>query len=105
MPGDGDTVRVASYATAQAAAGGAFDVESVSVYRQVVDLSAGGRIEWVIPGGASGLPGSPHSSDQLALWRTDRLAEMFLDPRAAAELARTEHVLEPEEGGRTDGAR
>jgi len=105
MPGDGDTVRVASYATAQAAAGGAFDVESVSVYRQVVDLSAGGKIEWVIPGGASGLPGSPHSSDQLVLWRTDRLAEMFLDPRAAAELARTEHVLEPEEGGRTDGAR
>jgi penicillin amidase len=65
MGGDADTIQAAGYGWK---AGSAFSVLSLSVYRQVVDLAAPDTASWVIPGGASGDPESPHFADQLAEW-------------------------------------
>ena len=51
---------------------------TTSVYRQVVDLSDPASATWVIPGGASGVPGSKHHHDQLAAWgRGDRIPMLY----------------------------
>ncbi|HYM51812.1 MAG TPA: penicillin acylase family protein, partial [Candidatus Limnocylindrales bacterium] len=71
--GDSDTVQVASYGWQ---VGTRFDIGNVSVYRQVVDLAALDEASSVIPGGASGDPSSPHASDQLPLWSSDRRIPM-----------------------------
>lgn len=65
MGGDADTVQAAGYGWRT---GTAFNVTSLSVYRQVVDLADPATASYVIPGGASGDPESPHFADQLAEW-------------------------------------
>jgi penicillin amidase len=65
MGGDADTIQAAGYGWA---AGGPFPLASLSVYRQVVDLADPASASYVIPGGASGDPASPHFADQLAVW-------------------------------------
>ncbi|MBI2081373.1 MAG: penicillin acylase family protein [candidate division NC10 bacterium] len=71
MGGDGMTVNMSAYlfhAPFEAIAGPS--------YRQVVDLGdpeAGG---WVIPGGVSGDPASPHYADQFEAWRAGMLFPM-----------------------------
>jgi penicillin G amidase len=76
MGGDSDTVQAASYGWV---AGTPFSVLTLSVYRQVVDLADPARAQWVIPGGASGRPDSPHFADQLSLWAQHRRAPMLWD--------------------------
>ena len=73
MGGDADTIQAAGYGWR---AGGPFTVASLSVYRQVVDLAAGRSAGYVIPGGASGDPASPHFADQLAEWAAHRRIPM-----------------------------
>ena len=46
--------------------------QRLSVYRQVVDLADPASASFVIPGGASGDPASPHFADQFALWAEHR---------------------------------
>ena len=65
MGGDSDTIQVGGWGWR---AGVPFTVLSVSVYRQVVDLASPAGASYVIPGGASGDPESPHFGDQLAEW-------------------------------------
>ena len=65
MGGDADTIQAAGYRWRQDSP---FTVTSLSVYRQVVDLGDPGSASFVIPGGASGDPASPHYADQLACW-------------------------------------
>jgi penicillin amidase len=65
MGGDADTIQAAGYGWRP---GSPFTVASLSVYRQVVDLAEPASASFVIPGGASGDPGSAHFSDQLARW-------------------------------------
>ncbi len=65
MGGDADTIQAAGYGWQ---AGHPFTVTSLSVYRQVVDFGASRPATFVIPGGASGDPGSAHFSDQLGRW-------------------------------------
>jgi penicillin G amidase len=65
MGGDADTIQAAGYAWQ---AGTPFTVRNLSVYRQVVDLSEPGAASFVIPGGASGDPDSPHYGDQFERW-------------------------------------
>jgi penicillin amidase len=65
MGGDADTVQAAGYGWRT---GSPFTVTSLSVYRQVVELGAPATASFVIPGGASGDPASPHFADQLARW-------------------------------------
>jgi len=47
-------------------------------YRQVVDLGEPGGGGWVIPGGVSGEPSSPHYADQLEGWLAGTLFPMPL---------------------------
>jgi penicillin amidase len=65
MGGDADTIQASGYAWQ---AGSPFTVTALSVYRQVVDLADPGSASFVIPGGASGDPDSPHYGDQFELW-------------------------------------
>jgi penicillin G amidase len=73
MGGDADTIQAAGYGWA---AGAPFHVLNLSVYRQVVDLAEPGGASWVIPGGSSGDPRSPHFADQLAEWAEHRRIPM-----------------------------
>jgi penicillin G amidase len=73
MGGDADTLQAAGYGWR---AGAPFTVASLSVYRQVVDLADAGSAGYVIPGGASGDPASPHFADQLAEWAAHRRIPM-----------------------------
>ncbi len=65
MGGDADTIQAAAYRWRQDSP---FTVTALSVYRQVVDLGDPASASFVIPGGASGDPASPHYADQLARW-------------------------------------
>jgi len=73
MGGDTDTIQVGGWGWR---AGSPFTVLSVSVYRQVVDLDSPDTASYVIPGGASGDPESPHFGDQLAEWAEHRRIPM-----------------------------
>jgi penicillin amidase len=73
MGGDADTIQAAGYRWRP---GSPFTVTSLSVYRQVVDLTEPGTASFVIPGGASGDPESAHFSDQFALWAGHRRIRM-----------------------------
>jgi penicillin amidase len=74
MGGDADTIQAAGYGWRQ---GSPFTVTSLSVYRQVVDLADPGSAGYVIPGGASGDPDSPHFADQLAQWARHQRIPMY----------------------------
>ena len=82
MGGDADTIQAAGYGWR---AGGPFTVASLSVYRQVVDLADGRSADYVIPGGASGDPASPHFADQLAEWAAHRRIPMTAPESGAAD--------------------
>jgi penicillin amidase len=69
MGGDADTIQAAGYGWRQESP---FTVALLSVYRQVVDLADPASASFVIPGGASGDPASPHFADQFALWAEHR---------------------------------
>jgi penicillin amidase len=87
--GDGDTVQAASYIYSDQPG---FPIVSLSVYRQVVDLGDIAHGSFVVPGGVSGDPTSPHYASQLEAWRTHRRVPMHYLPgevRAAAVEALT----------------
>ncbi len=73
MGGDADTIQAAAYSWR---VGSPFTVTHLSVYRQVVDLADPGSASYVIPGGASGDPASPHFADQMAEWAAHRRIPM-----------------------------
>jgi penicillin G amidase len=73
MGGDADTIQAAAFGWR---AGSPFNVALLSVYRQVVDLGSPDTASFVIPGGASGDPESPHFGDQLAEWAEHRRVPM-----------------------------
>ncbi|MBA4179509.1 MAG: hypothetical protein C0506_02875 [Anaerolinea sp.] len=64
--GDGDTLQAAGYGLSGR---NDFVITLLSVYRQVVDFAAPETASYVVPGGASGNPESPHYADQLSLWQ------------------------------------
>ena len=84
-PGDGMTVNVAAYLLSHP-----FEPVVGPAYRQIVDLGCLDRSLWIIPGGSSGDPLSPHYSDQLEDWRHTRyhpMGEHPAAPTAVLELA------------------
>ncbi len=87
------------YALHLRAPDGRLRVKDVSVYRQVIDFAAapGGkpRMSWCIPGGASGVPGSPHRGDQLDAWRANQLFSAALTVEDAERAAVETLALEP----------
>jgi penicillin G amidase len=87
MGGDTDTIQVGGWGWR---AGSPFAVLSLSVYRQVVDLASPATASYVIPGGSSGDPESPHFGDQLAVWAEHRRIPMW--PRDELAISRTSEV-------------
>jgi penicillin amidase len=77
MGGDADTIQAAGYSWT---AGTPFSVTSLSVYRQVIDLGDPSSASYVIPGGSSADPDSPHFGDQLLLWASHRRVPMLAVP-------------------------
>lgn len=92
MGGDADTIQAAAYGWRE---GTPFDVTHLSVYRQVVDLAAPEAASFVIPGGASGDPGSPHFADQLAQWAEHRRVPMLWRPADVDAAAGDTTVVPP----------
>jgi penicillin amidase len=78
--GDNETIQNGAYGWLP---GSAFDITNLSVYRQVLDLADLDGSGWVVPGGASGRPGSAHYADQLDVWRRHDLVPMH--PEVARE--------------------
>jgi penicillin amidase len=62
-PGDGMTVNLAAFSLAEP-----FAAVAGPSYRQVVDLGRPEASRWIVAGGASGDPRSPHYADQLPRW-------------------------------------
>jgi penicillin amidase len=65
--GDSDTLQCAAYGWSGR---NDFDITALSVYRQCVDLTDIEHTSFIIPGGVSGLPGTPEYGNQLEHWRT-----------------------------------
>ncbi len=86
--GDGDTLQAAGYGLSGK---NGFAITLTSVYRQVIDFAAPVDASYVIPGGVSGIPGSPHYADQLPLWQRHERIPMLRN-QAALE-AETESIL------------
>lgn len=88
--GDSDTIQCAAYGWSGRAD---FDITSLSVYRQTVDLTDIAHGAYVIPGGVSGLPGTPHYADQLDFWRThQRIPMHYAEKDIAANAQQTLHL-------------
>lgn len=82
-PGDGMTVNLGAFSL-----GTPFAIRVGASYRQIVDLGDPTASRWVIAGGVSGDPRSPHYADQLPLWLGDAGHPMrFTDPPAASGAA------------------
>jgi penicillin G amidase len=90
--GDGDTLQVSGYSIA---AGSTLGLTNLSVYRQVVDFAAPEEASWIIPAGASGIPGTPHYADQIEHWRTHQRIPMHHRIEDARAAAVTTLTLEP----------
>lgn len=75
--GDGDTIKCAAYGWSNPE----YVVAGTSVYRQAVDLADIEHASSIIPGGASGRPGSPHYADQVEHWRTATRIPMHWTPQ------------------------
>jgi len=93
--GDLDTLQVSSYSSAPTTK---FTLTNLSVYRQVIDFADPDSASWVLPGGASGIPGSPHYADQLEAWRTHQRIPMHHAPERMRAAAVVTLTLEPAEG-------
>lgn len=72
VPGDGDTVNAGSYSQAVP-----FAVTIAPVARYVFDVGDWDASGWIVPGGASGRTGDPHSDDQTSAWQDARLIPML----------------------------
>lgn len=84
--GDMDTVQASAYLPfdgLRTAAG--------SVARYAFDVADWDRSGWVVPLGADGEPGAPHTSDQQEAWRTGQLLPALYS-RSAVDAAATERV-------------
>jgi penicillin amidase len=87
--GDGDCLQCAAYGWSGRRD---FVIAGLSVYRQAVDFTQPERGSYVVPGGVSGLAGTPHYADQLEHWRTHQripawMSEADVKANAVSELA------------------
>ncbi|MFC9705939.1 penicillin acylase family protein [Streptomyces sp. NPDC056943] len=62
-----------------------------SAARYVWDLADRERSRWIVPFGASGVPGDPHHRDQLPLWLRGELAPVTTDWNRLTAEAEAEH--------------
>ncbi len=85
LPGDGMTVNLGAFPLTQP-----FGIMVGPSYRQIVDLGNPEGSRWILAGGVSGDPRSPHYADQLDLWLANAYRPMRLQSRAEV---RGGHVL------------
>ncbi|MCH9045632.1 MAG: penicillin acylase family protein, partial [SAR324 cluster bacterium] len=90
LDGDGDTVQAAGYYTAQD-----YRARFVSVARYIFDGADWNNSRWIIPGGVSGHPGSPHYGDQLPLYEANRYLPMTYHWDTIVREAKTAQTLAP----------
>ena len=84
-PGDGMTPNASAFLLSQP-----FEAVIGPGYRQVIDLEDPNRSFWIIAGGVSGDPRSPHYADQVPLWLEGRSLPMrFLSLEEAVKEGRT----------------
>ena len=88
--GDGDTPLAGSYAVHDP-----FSVIGLSVNRYLHDPSDWTNSRWIVPLGASGHPGSPHFSDQAALWADVAYIPQLWDWTQIEAEAETHQCLKP----------
>jgi penicillin G amidase len=91
--GDMDTVQASSYLPAEPVGG--LRTQSGSVARYAFDVGDWDQSGWVVPLGASGVPGHPHAHDQQEAWRTGQLQPAPYSPRAVQAAARDWLMLLP----------
>lgn len=85
--GDSDCLQCAGYGWSGA---NDFVITGLSVYRQAVDYTQPERGTFVVPAGVSGLPGTPHYTDQLEHWRVhERVPAWMTDSDVKANAAHT----------------
>jgi len=78
-PGDGMTVNLAAFPLTAP-----FEVAVGPSYRQIVDLGSPDESGWIIAGGTSGDPRSPHYADQVEAWLSGAYRPMRFRARAEA---------------------
>ena len=76
LPGDGMTVNLGAFPLTQP-----FAVMVGPSYRQIVDLGSPDESRWIIAGGTSGDPRSPHFADQVEAWLSGTYRPMRLRSR------------------------
>ncbi len=91
--GDNDTVAQASVLPLDPLA----PTDNTPSLRVVIDVGAWGNSRFVLPGGQSGNPLSPHYADQLPLWRRGEGVPMAWSPEEVRAAARQTLVLLPGE--------
>jgi penicillin amidase len=91
MAGDGDTVQAGGFYPMQG-----MGCHLLSVARYVFDLGDWERSTWIVPGGASGHPASPHWQDQGLLYEVHETIPMLYDWQRIAREAETVQHLSPE---------
>lgn len=87
--GDGDTPLAGSFGL------GSFTVTGLSVNRYLFDPADWSRAQWIVPGGASGHPGSPHYADQAPLHADVEYIPALWDFAQIESGAETVQRLEP----------
>jgi penicillin amidase len=78
-PGDGMTVNLAAFPLTEP-----FAIGVGPSYRQIVDLGSPDKSQWIIAGGTSGDPRSPHYADQVEAWLSGTYRPMRFRSRAEA---------------------
>lgn len=92
--GDANTVNQAAPDAVDPIGGGTIAIASL---RMVVDVGDWDRSRFVLPGGQSGNPFSPHYSDQLALWRRGDAVPIAWSREEVARTIRHRLVLVPDQ--------
>jgi penicillin amidase len=87
-PGDGMTVSLGAFSLASP-----FTVVVGPCYRQIVDLGEPDASRWIIAGGVSGDPRSPHYADQIEPWLRGEYRPMRFRPLADARRSDALHLF------------
>jgi penicillin amidase len=95
-PGDGMTVNLGAFPL-----GRPFEVMVGPTYRQIVDLGNPDGSQWIVAGGVSGDPRSPHYADQVEPWRHGEYRSMRFRSYEEARTGLT-FCLEPDRNVRRE---
>ena len=93
LGGDGDTPRAAGHQRATD-----FAVTAISVARYVFDLADWEASRWIVPLGASGVPGTPHFADQQTYWAALQTIPMRYVWHGIRDNAASHQLLQPPQG-------